>query len=152
MEMGVIEKMGFVDYFLIVFDIIAFAKKNGISIGPGRGSAVGSIVSYCLGITELEPTQYGLLFERFLNPERVTMPDNDIDVDPNGREAVIAHIAERLGADHISQINTVARWRLAVLFRTSERPLALTVRSIRTSASRFRRACPCARRSTRTRR
>lgn len=107
MEMGVIEKMGFVDYFLIVFDIIAFAKKNGISIGPGRGSAVGSSVSYCLGITELEPTQYGLLFERFLNPERVTMPDIDIDVDPNGREAVIAHIAERFGADHISQINTV---------------------------------------------
>lgn len=107
MEMDVIEKMGFIDYFLIVFDIVSYAKKNGIGIGPGRGSAAGSIVSYCLGITELEPTQYGLLFERFLNPERVTMPDIDIDVDPNGRDAVIAHIAERFGADHISQINTV---------------------------------------------
>lgn len=105
-ETKVIEKMGFVDYFLIVFDIISFAKRNGIPVGPGRGSAAGSIVSYCLGITDLEPTKYDLLFERFLNPERITMPDVDIDVDPDGRAVIISHIIEKYGADHVAQIIT----------------------------------------------
>lgn len=106
MELGVIEKMGFVDYFLIVFDIVSWAKRNGVPIGPGRGSAAGSIVAYCLGITDLEPTRYGLLFERFLNPERVTMPDIDIDVESEGRALVIQHINEKYGEDHVSQIIT----------------------------------------------
>lgn len=105
-EIQVIKKMGFVDYFLIVFDIISFAKTNGIPVGPGRGSAAGSIVAYCLGITDLDPTKYGLLFERFLNPERVTMPDVDIDVDPEGRDMIIDHIVETYGANHVAQIIT----------------------------------------------
>lgn len=125
MEMDVIEKMGFIDYFLIVFDIIAFAKRSGIPIGPGRGSAAGSIVAYCLGITELEPTRYGLLFERFLNPERVTMPDIDIDVEPNGRDTVISHIAERFGAEHISQINTVGTLAARSAIRDCAKALAI---------------------------
>ncbi len=78
-ELAVILKMGYVDYFLIVWDFIHFAKSKGIPVGPGRGSAAGSIVSYCLGITDIDPIRYDLLFERFLNPERVSMPDIDID-------------------------------------------------------------------------
>ena len=81
-EMGMIRKMGFVDYFLIVSDFIAYAKNHGIPVGPGRGSAAGSMVSYCLNITDLDPVKYNLYFERFLNPERVTMPDIDIDFPP----------------------------------------------------------------------
>lgn len=105
-EMGVIEKMGFIDYFLIVFDIISFAKSNGIPVGPGRGSAAGAMVAYCLGITDIDPTRYGLLFERFLNPERITMPDVDIDIDPEGRDMVIDHIVEKFGSNRVSQIAT----------------------------------------------
>lgn len=105
-EMGVIEKMGFIDYFLIVFDLISFAKGNGIPIGPGRGSSAGSMVAYCLGITDIDPVHYGLLFERFLNPERITMPDVDIDIDPEGRDMVVDHIVEKYGANRVSQIAT----------------------------------------------
>lgn len=103
-EMDVIRKMGFVDYFLIVCDVVSFARKNNIPIGPGRGSAAGSIVSYVLGITDIDPVLHGLVFERFLNPERVTMPDIDIDVDPRGRDMVIQHIVDLYGADHICRI------------------------------------------------
>ena len=85
-ELGVIKSMGFVDYFLIVWDFIHFAKNNGVMVGPGRGSAAGSIVAYSLGITTVDPIKYGLIFERFLNPERVSMPDIDIDFAPNGRQ------------------------------------------------------------------
>ena len=77
--MGVIENMGYVDYFLIVWDFINYAKSQGIMVGPGRGSAAGSVVAYCLRITDIEPTEYQLIFERFLNPERVSMPDIDVD-------------------------------------------------------------------------
>lgn len=106
-ELSVIEKMGYVDYFLIVSDFINFAKRNRIPVGPGRGSAAGSMVAYCIGITEVEPTQYKLLFERFLNPERVTMPDIDVDFDvPDGRTAVMAYVAEKYGTDHVAQIVT----------------------------------------------
>ena len=106
-EMCTIMSMGFADYFLIVSDFIKFAKRNGIYVGPGRGSAAGSMVSYCLEITELEPTHYALVFERFLNPERVTMPDVDIDFEvPEGREAVINYVTETYGADRVCQIIT----------------------------------------------
>lgn len=105
-ELQTIEKMGFVDYFLIVTDIISYAKNHNIPVGPGRGSSAGSMVAYCLGITDIEPTRFGLLFERFLNPERVTMPDVDIDISPEGRELVIQHIIEKYGEDHIARIIT----------------------------------------------
>lgn len=108
-EMGVIKTMGFIDYFLIVSDFVLYAKRSKIPVGPGRGSAAGSIVSYSLGITDLDPVKYELIFERFLNPERITMPDIDIDFDsPLGREAVIGYLVEKYGADRVSQIITFA--------------------------------------------
>ena len=105
-ELSVIEKMGYVDYFLIVWDFVRFAKKNAIPVGPGRGSAAGSIVSYALKITEIDPLQYGLLFERFLNPDRVSMPDIDIDFDYVRREEVIDYVKEKYGKDSVAQIVT----------------------------------------------
>ena len=105
-EMAMIRKMGFVDYFLIVSDFIAYAKGNGIPVGPGRGSAAGSMVSYCLNITDLDPVKYSLYFERFLNPERVTMPDIDIDFCIRRRQEVIDYVAQKYGADHVAQIVT----------------------------------------------
>ena len=101
-----IRKMGFVDYFLIVSDFIAYAKGHGIPVGPGRGSAAGSMVSYCLNITDLDPVKYSLYFERFLNPERVTMPDIDIDFCIRRRQEVIDYVAQKYGADHVAQIVT----------------------------------------------
>ncbi|MBO5389268.1 MAG: DNA polymerase III subunit alpha [Lachnospiraceae bacterium] len=105
-ELGVIRDMGFVDYFLIVWDFIRFAKENGIPVGPGRGSAVGSVVSYTLDITDMEPIRYELLFERFLNPERVTMPDIDIDFCPDRRQEVIDYVNRKYGKDNVAQIIT----------------------------------------------
>ena len=105
-EIGIIKNMGFVDYFLIVQDYINYAKTHGISVGPGRGSAAGSLVSYCLGITELDPIRYQLLFERFLNPGRVSMPDIDVDFEPEGRQAVIDYVVEKYGQECVSQIIT----------------------------------------------
>ncbi|MBQ8317851.1 MAG: DNA polymerase III subunit alpha [Lachnospiraceae bacterium] len=105
-ELGVIRDMGFVDYFLIVWDFIRFAKENGIPVGPGRGSAVGSVVSYTLDITDMEPIKYDLLFERFLNPERVTMPDIDIDFCPDRRQEVIDYVNRKYGNDNVAQIIT----------------------------------------------
>ncbi len=105
-EMGVIRQMGFVDYFLIVSDFIGYAKRSGIPVGPGRGSAAGSIVAYCMAITEIDPMKYGLFFERFLNPERVTMPDIDVDFCPRRREEVIDYVRDKYGADHVAQIVT----------------------------------------------
>lgn len=105
-ELGVIKSMGFVDYFLIVWDFIHFAKANGIAVGPGRGSAAGSIVSYCLGITDIDPIRYNLLFERFLNPERVTMPDIDIDFCYERRQEVIDYVVCKYGQDRVAQIVT----------------------------------------------
>ena len=105
-EMDMIRKMGFVDYFLIVSDFIAFAKGNGIPVGPGRGSAAGSMVSYCLNITDVEPMKYNLYFERFLNPERVSMPDIDIDFCIRRRQEVIDYVNKKYGADHVAQIVT----------------------------------------------
>lgn len=105
-EIGVIKKMGYVDYFLIVEDFIKYAKCNGIPVGPGRGSAAGSIVSYCLEITDIDPLRFNLLFERFLNPERVSMPDIDIDFCYQRREEVIDYVKRKYGEDHVAQIIT----------------------------------------------
>ncbi len=101
-----INSMGFVDYFLIVYDYVKFAKKNDILVGPGRGSAAGSLVSYCLGITNVDPIEYDLLFERFLNPERITMPDIDIDFEYTKRDQVINYVKERYGIKNVANIMT----------------------------------------------
>ena len=105
-ELGVIEQMGFAGYFLIVMDFIRWARENDIPVGPGRGSGAGSLVAYALGITDLDPIAYDLLFERFLNPERVSMPDFDIDFCMDNRDRVIAYVAERYGREAVSQIIT----------------------------------------------
>ncbi|HJC48681.1 MAG TPA: DNA polymerase III subunit alpha [Candidatus Lachnoclostridium pullistercoris] len=105
-ELDVIHTMGYVDYFLIVWDFIHFAKSNGISVGPGRGSAAGSIVSYCLEITDIDPIRYNLLFERFLNPERVSMPDIDVDFCFERRQEVIDYVVQKYGKDQVVQIVT----------------------------------------------
>lgn len=105
-ELNTIREMGFIDYFLIVWDFINYAKSHGIPVGPGRGSAAGSIVSYCLEITEIDPTKYDLLFERFLNPERVTMPDIDVDFCYERRQEVIQYVIEKYGKDNVAQIVT----------------------------------------------
>jgi DNA polymerase-3 subunit alpha len=105
-EMDMIRKMGFVDYFLIVSDFIGYAKGEGIPVGPGRGSAAGSMVAYCLNITNVDPMEYGLYFERFLNPERVSMPDIDIDFCPRRRQEVIDYVKSKYGEDHVAQIVT----------------------------------------------
>ena len=105
-ELMTISFMGFPDYFLIVQDFINWGRRNGVSVGPGRGSAAGSCVAYCLGITNLDPLKYDLLFERFLNPERISMPDIDVDFDDEGRYRVIQYVQEHYGADHISHVIT----------------------------------------------
>lgn len=105
-ELSVIQKMGFVDYFLIVSDFIGYAKSQGIPVGPGRGSAAGSVVSYCLSITDVDPVKYSLYFERFLNPERVSMPDIDVDFCVNRRGEVIDYVNRKYGSDHVAQIVT----------------------------------------------
>ncbi len=105
-ELDVITQMGFAGYFLIVWDLIRFARESGIRVGPGRGSAAGSVVSYCLRITDLDPLRYGLIFERFLNPARRSMPDIDMDFDERRRDEVIRYATERYGSDHVAQIIT----------------------------------------------
>jgi len=105
-ELNVIKKMGYAPYFLIVEDFIKYAKTNNIPVGPGRGSAAGSLVSYCLDITEIDPLKYGLLFERFLNPERISMPDIDVDFCQDKRGEVISYVSDKYGKDHVAQIIT----------------------------------------------
>lgn len=105
-ELDVIKNMGYVDYFLIVWDFIKYAKDNGIPVGPGRGSAAGSIVSYCLEITNIDPIRFGLIFERFLNPERVSMPDIDVDFCNEDRQKVIDYVVEKYGRERVCQIIT----------------------------------------------
>ncbi len=108
-ELDVIDRMGFNAYFLIVWDFVKFAKENGIAVGPGRGSAAGSIVAYCLAITDVDPLRYDLLFERFLNPERVSMPDIDIDFSVRGRERVMRYVADKYGRESVAQIVTFGK-------------------------------------------
>ncbi|MFI3287629.1 MAG: DNA polymerase III subunit alpha [Rikenellaceae bacterium] len=105
-ELGTVEKMGFPGYFLIVWDFIRAGREMGVSVGPGRGSAAGSVVAYCLGITNIDPLKYGLLFERFLNPERISMPDIDIDFDEDGREKVMQYVVHKYGQRRVAQIVT----------------------------------------------
>ncbi|CDQ18288.1 DNA polymerase III subunit alpha [Halobacillus karajensis] len=120
-ELSIITSMGFSDYFLIVWDFISYARQKGIHAGPGRGSAAGSIVAYLLGITQIDPLEYNLLFERFLNPERISMPDIDIDFPDHRRDEVITYVAEKYGSDRVAQICTfgtfAARSVLRELFK-----------------------------------
>ena len=122
-EMGVIRQMGFVDYFLIVSDFIGYAKGHGIPVGPGRGSGAGSMVAYCLRITDVDPIKYGLIFERFLNPERVTMPDIDIDFCIRRRQEVIDYVSWKYGEDHVVQIVTFGTMKAKAAIRDVGRVL-----------------------------
>jgi DNA polymerase-3 subunit alpha len=122
-ELGIIERMGFCAYFLVVADFIMWAKRNGIRVGPGRGSAAGSIVAYALGITDLDPIVHGLVFERFLNPERVSMPDIDIDFDERRRGDVIRYVTERYGDDRVAQIITYGTIKAKAAVKDSARVL-----------------------------
>jgi DNA polymerase-3 subunit alpha len=122
-ELGVIEEMGFESYFLIVWDFVRFAKENGIAVGPGRGSAAGSIVSYCLNITDVDPLANRLLFERFLNPGRKSMPDIDIDFSVRGRERVIRYVAEKYGRESVAQIITFGKMAPRAATRDAARVL-----------------------------
>lgn len=124
-ELDTIKNMGFVDYFLIVWDFIKYAKDNGIAVGPGRGSAAGSIVSYSLGITNIEPTGYNLLFERFLNPERVTMPDIDIDFCVDRRQEVIDYVVKKYGKEKVVQIVTFGTMAAKMCIRDVGRAMDL---------------------------
>ena len=124
-EMNMIRKMGFVDYFLIVSDFIGYAKGQQIPVGPGRGSAAGSMVSYCLDITDVDPLKYNLYFERFLNPERVTMPDIDIDFCIRRRQEVIDYVTRKYGADHVAQIVTFGTLKARAAVRDVARALSV---------------------------
>ncbi|MDO5115787.1 MAG: DNA polymerase III subunit alpha [Synergistaceae bacterium] len=126
-ELGVIEQMDFPGYFCIVADIINAAKSRNISIGPGRGSAAGSLVAYSLGITDLDPIKYNLLFERFLNPERISMPDIDTDVSDKGRDELIAYIVEKYGSDKVSQIITFGRMKSRGAIKDVGRAMGISV-------------------------
>ena len=122
-ELKTIKEMGFADYFLIVWDFIHFAKQNGVSVGPGRGSAAGSIAAYCLEITDVDPMRYGLLFERFLNPARKDLPDMDIDFSVAGRDRVINYVAEKYGRDRVAQIITFSTMAARAAIRDAGRVL-----------------------------
>ena len=124
-ELGVINKMGYVDYFLIVWDYINYAKSNGIPVGPGRGSGAGSIVAYAIGITDIDPIKYSLLFERFLNPERISMPDFDVDFCYERRQEVIDYVGRKYGQDHVSQIITFGTMSARMVIRDVGRALDL---------------------------
>ncbi len=125
-ELHTIKDMGFIDYFLIVWDFIHYAKENGIPVGPGRGSAAGSLVSYCLGITEIDPLKYDLLFERFLNPQRVTMPDIDIDFCYERRHEVIEYVIKKYGKENVAQIITFGTLAARGVIRDVGRALGIS--------------------------
>lgn len=133
-EIGVIESMGFVDYFLIVWDFINFARKQGIKVGPGRGSAVGSLASYCLYITNVEPMRYNLIFERLLNPERVSMPDIDTDFCYRRRQEVIDYVTEKYGKDQVAQIVTFGTMAARLVIRDVGRAMDLPYNEVDTIA------------------
>ena len=122
-ELGIIKKMGYVDYYLIVWDFIHYAKTNGIPVGPGRGSGAGSILAYAIEITDIDPIKYGLLFERFLNPERISMPDFDVDFSDERRQEVIDYVARKYGHDHVSQIITFGTMAAKMVIRDVARVL-----------------------------
>src|ERR1700722_15455592 len=122
-ELGIIIQMGFPAYFLVVADFINWAKNNGVAVGPGRGSAAGSIVAYAMGITDLDPLDHGLIFERFLNPERISMPDIDIDFDERGRADVIRYVTQKWGSDKVAQIITYGTIKAKAAIKDSTRVL-----------------------------
>ena len=124
-ELSVVSKMGYVNYYLIVWDFINYAKTHGIPVGPGRGSGAGSLIAYCIGITGIDPLKYNLLFERFLNPERVSMPDFDIDFCIEGRQDVIDYVKRRYGSDHVAQIITFGTMAARNAIRDCARAMAL---------------------------
>lgn len=122
-ELEIINKMNYASYFLIVWDFISYAKKKGIPVGPGRGSAAGSLAAYCLGITEIDPIKYNLLFERFLNPERISMPDIDVDFCQDRRDEVISYVSEKYGSDRVAQIITFGTMKAKAAIRDVGRSL-----------------------------
>ena len=124
-ELGVIGDMGFAAYFLVVWDLIRYARESGIRVGPGRGSAAGCCVAYCLRIVDLDPIRYDLLFERFLNPGRKQMPDIDMDFDERYRGEMIRYAAERYGSDHVAQIVTFSTIKARAAVRDAARVLGL---------------------------
>jgi len=130
-ELGVIKQMGFPGYFCIVADIIEAAKSKGIPVGPGRGSAAGSVVAWSLGITDLDPLRYNLLFERFLNPERISMPDIDTDVSDKRRDEVISYIVEKYGSDKVAQIITFGRMKSKMAVADIGRAMGMPVSDVR---------------------
>ena len=129
-ELDIIAKMGYVDYYLIVYDFINFARSQNIPVGPGRGSGAGSIAAYCIGITGIDPMKYNLLFERFLNPERVSMPDFDIDFCYERRQEVIDYVTRRYGADHVAQIVTFGTLAARAAIRDVGRALAIPYQTV----------------------
>jgi DNA polymerase-3 subunit alpha len=129
-EIRLIQQMKFSGYFLIVWDFIRYAKQNGIPVGPGRGSAAGSLVSYCMDITDIDPLQYGLLFERFLNPERVSMPDIDIDFHTEGRAKVIQYVTQKYGRDNVAQIITFGTLGAKAAIKDVGRALGMEFRAV----------------------
>ena len=124
-EMDTIEQMGYVDYYLIVHDYVSFAKRSGIPVGPGRGSGAGSLCAYAIGITDIDPLRYNLLFERFLNPERVSMPDFDVDFSDARRQEVVDYVIRKYGADHVAQIVTFGTMKARAAIRDVARALAV---------------------------
>lgn len=140
-ELDTIKRMGFPDYFLIVQDFIWAARNMGVSVGPGRGSAAGSVVAYCLGITDIDPLKYDLLFERFLNPDRISMPDIDIDFDDDGRSKVLKYVEEKYGKDHVSHVITfgtmAARSAIRDVARIQKLPLSESDRLAKLVPAKF---------------
>lgn len=130
--------MGFDDYFLIVWDVMAFAHRNKIVTGAGRGSAAGSLVAYVLEITDVDPLEYDLLFERFLNPERFTMPDIDLDIPDNRREEVLNYVREKYGQYHMAQIATFGTMAAKMVLRDAARVFGLS----QSEANRWSKAIP----------
>ena len=129
-EINTIKNMGFPGYFLIVWDIIHFAKNNGVLVGPGRGSVVGSIVAYVMGITTIDPLEYHLFFERFLNPDRVSMPDIDIDFDAKERDRIIEYIREKYGEENVALIITVGKMKAKMVIRDAGRALGISLSEV----------------------
>ena len=129
-EMDVVTKMGYVNYYLIVYDFIRYAKSQGIPVGPGRGSGAGSLLAYCIGITGIDPMAYGLIFERFLNPERVSMPDFDVDFCYERRQEVIDYVIRKYGADHVAQIVTFGTLAARAAVRDVGRALGMSYQAV----------------------
>ena len=129
-EMSVVRKMGYVDYYLIVYDFIRYAKSQDIPVGPGRGSGAGSLLAYCMGITGVDPMKYQLIFERFLNPERISMPDFDVDFSDERRGEVIDYVVRRYGADHVAQITTFGTMAARAAVRDVGRALGMSYQAV----------------------